>query len=288
VRRISEYRAKFADTNTRVLRVEGDRPPLILLHGYSDSADTWRPMMGLLGDGEGAVAVDLPGFGRADRVNRGPLLPAIDRFVAALVREHAGEGPVVVVGNSLGGVAALRAAHDASLPLAGIVPISPAGLGHAPWVDMLAREPIIHRIVALPIPLPRTAVRRAAAVAYARLAVADRRRASREVLRNYASHIDSSADVRRIVAGSRTLLAELGAGYPSLASITCPVTMIWGDRDLLVPISGAQRVLESVPGSRLERLDGVGHCAQVEAPELVHAIVSEFVARCRASAATAA
>lgn len=50
----------FAGVATRVLRVKGEGPPMLLLHGYSDSADTWRPLMDLLPKATAAVAVDLP------------------------------------------------------------------------------------------------------------------------------------------------------------------------------------------------------------------------------------
>ncbi|WP_309233856.1 alpha/beta fold hydrolase [Conexibacter sp. W3-3-2] len=175
-----------------------------------------------------AVAVDLPGFGRADRVAPGPYLKRLDEFVAELLRASASDAPVVAVGNSLGGVAVLRAAHDASLPLAGIVPISPAGLGYAPWVDLVSREPIIHHILTLPIPLPEAIIRQALSVAMRRLAYGDPSRADPDVLRRYASHHPRAGDLRSIIKRARILLAELGVGYAALESITVPVQMIWG------------------------------------------------------------
>jgi pimeloyl-ACP methyl ester carboxylesterase len=58
--------------------------------------------------------------------------------------------------------------------------------------------------------------------------------------------------------------------------------LIWGRSDRLVPISGAQRVLRAVPGSRLFALQGIGHCAQVEDPVRIAALVTDFVAQCEA------
>ncbi len=46
-----------------------------------------------------------------------------------------------------------------------------------------------------------------------------------------------------------------------------PVLLVWGDKDRLVFVKGAQRVLDAVPDSRLELLEGVGHCPQLESPE---------------------
>ncbi len=52
--------------------------------------------------------------------------------------------------------------------------------------------------------------------------------------------------------------------------------LVWGDRDRLVFHRGADRVLAAVPDSRLELIEGVGHCPQVEAPERVTELLLEF------------
>jgi len=128
-----EHRMEFAGTATRVLELEGRGDPVVLLHGWSDSADTWRCLLALLARAERrAIAVDLPGFGAAAPPADGPLLPQLDAFGAAVVRyaladirrprggarrgaarARRGGGRAVVVGNSLGGCLALRLAQRA-------------------------------------------------------------------------------------------------------------------------------------------------------------------------------
>lgn len=96
--------ATYAGFRTRILSVEGDGPRLVLLHGYTDSAETWNGVLHELGAaGRSAIAVDLPGFGTADRVAPGPVMPQLDAFVAALVEAASARDTVVLVGNSLGG-----------------------------------------------------------------------------------------------------------------------------------------------------------------------------------------
>ena len=51
---------------------------------------------------------------------------------------------------------------------------------------------------------------------------------------------------------------------------------MWGDRDRLVFHRGAERILDAVPGSRLELLEGIGHCPQVEVPERFTELLLEF------------
>ena len=59
-------------TRRRVLELEGDGAPIVMFHGYADSADTWRQTLALLARrGRRAIAVDLPGFGTADPLRAG-------------------------------------------------------------------------------------------------------------------------------------------------------------------------------------------------------------------------
>src|SRR5262249_17845255 len=118
-----EHRMEFAGYETRVLELEGSGEPLVFFHGWSDSADTWRCVLARLGRaGRRAVAVDLPGFGAADPLAKGPTLPQLDEFGTAVLsyagagaRRNGREGSTraVAVGNSLGGCVALRLAERA-------------------------------------------------------------------------------------------------------------------------------------------------------------------------------
>src|SRR5207248_3251267 len=83
-----EHRRRFAGFETRVLELEGEGPAIVLLHGWSDSADTWRYLLDRFARVERrALAVDLPGFATADALGEGPVLPQLDRFTRALVRD---------------------------------------------------------------------------------------------------------------------------------------------------------------------------------------------------------
>ena len=72
---VLEHRVEAAGHRTRALEVAGSGPGIVLLHGWSDSADTWRPLLAQLGSrGRRAIAVDLPGFGEATRLHDGAVL----------------------------------------------------------------------------------------------------------------------------------------------------------------------------------------------------------------------
>ena len=286
-----EYSESFGGFSTRLLELEGDGPPLVLIHGYADSADTWRLVLAELARlDRRAVAVDLPGFGHADRLARDePILSQMDRFAAAVVSAFAEDAgsPVVLVGNSLGGCVSIRAAQDTDLPLAGIVPVGPAGLGLAPWLDLIEGNPLVQLASLASTPLPRPLVRAFVGRAYQLLAFAPRAAVDPLVARTFADHFADARTVRRYLHTARTLFGELHDPF-DLDLVDVPVLMVWGRRDAMVPVRGADRLLDSVPGSRLELLDDCGHCPQVEDPRRFAELVLEFAAELTDASARAA
>ena len=136
-----EHRLELAGYRTRALELEGDGPPLLLLHGYADSADTWRLVLDRLARAERrAVALDMPGFGACDRLDDAePILPQLDRFADAALEEFAAEGGAVVCGNSLGGCVAMRLAERSDL--GGVVAGGTGGAGHGPLVHGRGARP---------------------------------------------------------------------------------------------------------------------------------------------------
>lgn len=268
---------------TRALSVAADGhggAPLLLLHGWSDSADTWRPLLARLGRaGRSATALDLPGFGRADRLERdAEILPQLDRFVAAAITreaERAG-GPVVVVGNSLGGCAAIRAAERPG-EIAGVVAVAPAGLDMAGWFGLIESAPLVRLVLRAPLPLPEAIVRQATGRVYRTLAFARPGEVDPAVVSAFTRHVRSRRDVIRILATGRRLLPEIRDPF-RLERIATPVLLVWGDRDRMVFASGAERVLREVRGARLELIADCGHCPQIEAPERIEELLATFPA----------
>ncbi len=111
---------------------QGTGRPLVLLHGIGSSCQAWAPVMGLLAAERRVIAFDLPGHGRSPVPPPGEPL-GVRSFAGELAGELRAlgvEGPVDLVGNSLGGWTALEAAK---LGLArSVVGLSPAGLWRRP------------------------------------------------------------------------------------------------------------------------------------------------------------
>ncbi|HEY5856319.1 MAG TPA: alpha/beta hydrolase [Aldersonia sp.] len=273
--RIVERRVSIGGVRTRTLSVAGEGPTILLLHGFSDSADSFRPLLARLAERRRrAVAVDLPGAGYAESLGR-PVFSSLDRFADALVAEFAGAGGAVLVGNSLGGLVSLRAAARPGLPLVAVAGLGPAGLAYHRRLESFARwtawlDPML-RLLDL-IPIPTWLVRRAAQRLYQRRLL--RGRGDADLARRYADHIGRRAlvDIRRDLIA---VCAEPSLLQPeTLDAMAVPVLLIWGDRDHLSDVGGAPTLLDAVTHSRLVVLDDCGHCPQVEYPELVADLLS--------------
>jgi pimeloyl-ACP methyl ester carboxylesterase len=277
---ITEERIELGGIPTRRLTAPGGGPPYLLLHGFADSADTWRPLLReLAAAGRGGAAIDLAGFATAGMPEPGsPLLGQWDLMVNSAVRElseaHGGER-VYIAGNSLGGCLAIRAAQREQVPLAGIVPIAPAGLEMARWFPIIEGERLIRLLRLSPFPIPELAVREIVGRVYANLAFSTPRRASAEAIASFTRHFPSVERASEILDIGRQLLPELEDPF-RLERIDCPLLLVWGDRDRMVYTGGAERVLRTVPYSDIEVIPDCGHCPQVELPERLCRMLLDF------------
>jgi pimeloyl-ACP methyl ester carboxylesterase len=272
-----EHRLELAGFETRALELEGSGPPLLLLHGFADSADTWRVLLDRLGRTDRrAVALDLPGFGTADRLGADkPILAQLTSFATAAVRHYAPDGGAIVCGNSLGGCLSLLLAQRPGLELAGVMPVAPAGLAMARWLSLIEREPVLRALLASPLPVPPAALQRIVLEIYKRLAFHHPETIEPFVARAFASHFRDRHTTARILGAGRMMLPELRDPF-DLERIRCPVQLIWGDHDVMVFQSGAQRVLDTVPDSHLALIEDCGHCPQIEAADQLAELLLEF------------
>lgn len=271
-----EHRQRFAGHETRVLELEGEGPPIVLIHGFADSADTWRYVLDRLAKrGRRAVAIDLPGFGTCERLEPGPILPQLDKFALAVTKHAAGDGKAVVAGNSLGGCLALRMAQVGKAPLAGIVPVAPAGLDSPVLFTVVERDVLVRTVMASPVPLPELTIRGVVAQLYLRIAFRHAHRVDPRAVRAFTSHIRTKARAQEVIDIARRLPAELRQGF-DLCRIACPVHVIWGTHDRMTPVRAAKRIEEEVPHAVIDLVEDCGHCPQIELPERVADVLLDF------------
>jgi pimeloyl-ACP methyl ester carboxylesterase len=247
----------------------------VLLHGFSDSADTWRPLLERLARaGRRAVAIDLPGFGVADDARPGPVLPQFEAAIVVAAQRAADTGVrPVLVGNSMGGLAVLDVATHGGCEIGAIVPVCTAGLLHPFWIQALA-TPWVGAVM----PMFGSAGMRRLALSVAPRSTVGGGNGFRQHLPRYLAHLNS-ARIAHQLSILRRLMDE--RRYPlDIESIPCPVLFVWGEHDRAA-VSSRNRarlicLATHAPNVRSEVIAGCGHLPQLEAPDALMALLERF------------
>lgn len=252
------------------------RGTIVWLHGFSDRFDTILLAASKLRDEYRIVSPSLPAFGEGwvdedERHTFGSFANWMETVVGDIVSE-----PFHLAGNSLGGATALLLAARMPDRVRSVVALNNAGVELA-GVDCAhaemrgghnlfeVREPedherLLRRIFHEPMDVPRTV----------KAHLYDETRSRADWYVRVAKDLAES-DVREQGEGWRSFL--------DLSAVPVPTLALWGDQDTLFPVSHGEHVARTVPNGSFERLEGVGHCAHLEAPGRLADALRRWIAR---------
>jgi pimeloyl-ACP methyl ester carboxylesterase len=256
-------------------------PVIVAVHGLGGSAVNWSAIAPLLTSRYRLIAPDLAGFGLTRLAGRDATVFAnralLHRFIESV--PAAAKKPVILMGNSMGGMICVLEASAAPETVAALILVDSA----LPFV--LARpDPLIATTFALygtpglgglmrslrrDMP-PDVQVARLLSVCCAdssrvpALAVAQHV----EMERRRADFPDKS---KALTVAARSVVHTIGrrrghAYRATVDSVRCPVLLLQGDRDRLVPVSVARAAARAHPDWTLAVLTGIGHVPQLETP----------------------
>jgi pimeloyl-ACP methyl ester carboxylesterase len=273
---------RVAGTRTRILEA-GDGEPVILLHGFADSLDTWRFTVPALARRHRVIAADLPGFGRSQPSSHRPLLDWYAHWAEELIAAVGPRGRASLVGNSLGGAVALDAALRTPLRVSRLVLVSPAGLGRGVplwWRLVTAQLPLLPPLASpAAAALPRAVLARVVGEVYSTLVFHRPGQVHPDCSRGFAGYYRSAADVGRLFELGHTVVRELSTGrlIRDAASLRVPTLLVWGRQDRLVPVAHGSALRQVVPAAQLHVIDDCGHCPQLERPAEFATAVERFL-----------
>ncbi|MEU7221876.1 alpha/beta fold hydrolase [Nocardia iowensis] len=264
----------YGGVATTELVCDGTGPTVVLLHGIYDRAQTWQAVLErLAAAGRRAVAVNLPPLHRR-RVGE-PILPALDSFVAAVVRANASTEGVVLVGNSMGAGLTLRAVLDPSLPIRAGIPIAVPGFGYTGFASLGVGPAGLPESVLFRMRAPRRLIRtKLAARAGAGFLTVPGRALPEGTVEHFVE-LFAGEPLGGFLAAGRALLREFDAGYPPGKS-SAPLLFVHGRRDRLIVYTAAIRAARRYPSAKVRILAGSAHCPQLDDPDTTTELILAF------------
>jgi pimeloyl-ACP methyl ester carboxylesterase len=270
-------------------------PPIVFVHGLGGSHLNWCLIGPELAAGRRAVALDLHGFGLTPGSQATSTVQANARLVSRFIREVVG-APVILVGNSMGGLISIL--HTAAEPdtVRGVVLIDPAlplprgrldrrvtaqfliyalpGLG-----EVVVRRYMMQRS-------PELAVQELLELCFADPSRANPRMTAAEIAlierRKPASPHQATVRARTFLTAARSLLLVLGRRgryRDMMAGIDVPVLLMGGEDDRLVQAAAMRQAAAQNPRWESVMLAGVGHTPMLEVPDATTDTIRDWLDR---------
>ncbi|MBO3458347.1 alpha/beta hydrolase [Aetokthonos hydrillicola Thurmond2011] len=245
--------------------------PLLLIHGFDSSILEFRRVLPLLAAHHETLAVDLLGFGFTDK-------PAGIPFSKASIKTHLYYSwkslinqPVILVGASMGGAAAIDFTLTypevvqklVLIDSAGITGSSPLGKLIFPPFDYLATEFLRN-------PKVRSSI--------TRTAYKNKELASLDALLCAGLHVEISSWSKALIAFTKS------GGYNAfrwkqLQQIAPPTLILWGDTDKILGTGDASKFKRAIPQSELIWIKDCGHVPHLEQPQITTQHIVDFIQR---------
>lgn len=268
-----------------------DGPRFVLVHGLGGSWANWADVMPLLAQRGRVVALDLGGHGLTQATPAQSTVPANLTLLQRFVHSTSPDRPVVVIGNSMGGLLAAQLAALDTRAVAGAVLIDPA----IPPTPSARPHPMVvagFGISSLPFVGPRVLAGQSKRVALEeqvdftmRLVTSNFDRISPELRR---LHLDDTLERRQTIqnadaqylAATKSVLWQLfrrGRFTRTMYRILQPVLLLHGAQDRLVHVKTARALAAAHPQWTYVEGADKGHTPMLDYPEWVAEEVLDWV-----------
>jgi pimeloyl-ACP methyl ester carboxylesterase len=275
-------------------------PLIVAVHGLGGSAVNWSAIAPLLTGSYRLLAPDLAGHGLTESGGRGTDVSSNRMLLHRFVESEAA-GPVILMGNSMGGMIALLEAGAQTETVAGLILLNPA-LPFQP----VRPDPLVTAVFALsaaPVLGPLLARQRrlmpveSMVASTLALCCADASRVTPDIV---AMHIEvarrraaMNGNGKDFAHAARSVIETAGflrgQGYRrAIRQVSSPVLLLHGERDRLVPVSAARMAAKAHPTWTFVVLPDLGHVPQLEAPAETARAITAWLTGVGALAAKAA
>jgi pimeloyl-ACP methyl ester carboxylesterase len=259
-------------------RTGGRGPALLLLHGITNSSETWEHVAPPLAKRFSLIAPDLLGHGQS-ATPRGDYSLGAHASGARDLLGALGVDRVTVVGHSLGGGIAMQFAYQFPERCERLVLVSSGGLGRE--VHLLLRAaslPGADYILPALTSAGLVGVGRSVGGLLRRLRLSPGEDV--EVLARGFASLDNAGSRQAFLHTVRAVIEPGGQRVSAqnrlaLAALL-PTLIVWGECDSIIPVEHGAAAHEAMPGSRFEVFPGAGHMPHDADPERFAALLTEF------------
>jgi pimeloyl-ACP methyl ester carboxylesterase len=256
------------------IQMAGSGPPLVLVHGYLVSQRSWAAVLPALAERFTTVALDLPGHGESDRPASYPY--TLDAFAHTTlgVLDALGLNRIRLCGHSFGGSIALGVAARAPERIERLVAVCPIAYSISfPLEGRIALLPWVGELLFKHLYSRRDLRRYFQSSVYLDPALP-----TEESLDFYWERFNRPGGRDACYRTLQTLARAEAALETAPPRIHCPVRLVWGAQDRIVPRAHADRLRASLPHPEgLELIEGSGHAPQEERPDAFLAAVLPFL-----------
>ena len=243
--------------------------PILFLHGFGASLQTWDTWAQALSEDYRVVSVDLPGFGLTGEDPSGIYTDQRSVEVLEAFLKELNIPKVVLVGNSMGGKFAWQFAARYPNQVTKLVLISPDGYA-SPGIEY-GKKIEVPAIA----DLYRYFFSRMFLVMNLKPAYANPNTLNDALVNRYYDLMLAPGVRGAILA--RMQQTVLQDPVPSLSSIQVPTLLIWGEKDAFIPIRNSNDYLKVMPNAKRVYLPNIGHLPQEEQPSIGLAALKDFL-----------
>ncbi|TCN51243.1 4,5:9,10-diseco-3-hydroxy-5,9,17-trioxoandrosta-1(10),2-diene-4-oate hydrolase [Rhodococcus sp. SMB37] len=254
----------------------GNDTTIVLLHGGGPGASGWSNFsrnIPVLAEKFHVICVDQPGYGKSDKPTEHPQYFVHSSTALKDLLDHLGIERAHLLGNSLGGGAAVRFALDFPDRAGRLVLMGPGGLS----VNLFAPDPTegVRNLGKFSYRPTRENLE-----AFLRIMVFDQSLVTEELIDERfeaASAPESLAAAKAMGKSFSSADFELGMLWRDAYKLRQRVLLIWGREDRVNPLDGALVALKMIPRAQLHVFGGCGHWAQLEKFEEFNRITADFL-----------
>ena len=250
----------------------GSGIPLVLVHGFMGTAFDWRLNVKELASHFAVKAFDLPGFGYSDKpTGFAYTSEGYADFVISFL-DTIGSKKAVLAGNSMGGEIILQACLKYPDRVSALILIDSGGYPGS--VRFL-----LFRLLQIPLlgPVIMSLVTPAAVKYVLGRILLHKKQITDDIVKYYYA-VYRTLNARRIPpVVVRNMIKDESFIQARLKEINCPVLIIWGAGDKVIPPYYAQLFNQEISKSKLVIVDDAGHLPQLDNPDAVNKSIIDFL-----------